>query len=227
MKITHLTLFTNQLEQEKKFYNEVLGFPFLMDNSDNFSVQIGHTKLTFQKSIHNYNYHYCFLIPSNQLQESILWLQKRLNIVEIEPGKIIQRFETWNADSIYFYDGSGNLAEFIVRYDLKNEVKTPFGLSNILCVNEIGMPIKNVAKINTQIENELQSMFWKGDKSRFGTNGTQDGLFLLPNYEMKTTWFPTDLKVEPSPFSAIINHKYNEYTIEFENEKLTTILKVD
>ncbi|MFT4758703.1 MAG: catechol-2,3-dioxygenase [Saprospiraceae bacterium] len=115
----------------------------IVENSDSSSVQAGQTKLIHQQSRVDYTYHYCFLIPSNQLANSINWLKARLNIVEIEPGRIVQRFESWNADSVYFYDGSGNLAEFIVRYDLKNEGAGKFDLFNLLCVNEIGMPVSN------------------------------------------------------------------------------------
>lgn len=224
MKIKELTLFTHQLEKEKAFYHETLGFQFIEVNSDKFSVQIGQTKLIFLASNQRHRYHYCFLIPANQLKESIRWLKERLSIIEIEPGKVVQRFESWNADSVYFYDGSGNIAEFIVRYDLKNDAATEFGLSSVLCVNEIGMPVKNVAAINTQLETQLNSIFWKGDIERFATNGTQEGLFLLPNYEMKKEWFPTNLAVEPSPFSAVIEQENKTYAIKFSNEELTTMI---
>ena len=220
MKIKEITLFTNQLEKQSAFFSETMGLDIIEKKDNKFSVQIGWTVLTFQKSNIDHKYHYCFLIPSNKLDESIEWLKKRLEIIKIEGNRIKQKFESWNAESVYFYDGSGNLAEFIVRYDLENNLENGFDLSQILCVNEIGMPTNDVEKINSVLEKELNSKFWKGNLNRFGTNGTQEGLFLLVNHELKKIWFPTELETEPSPFNATIEVNKKTYGIEFKKEKL-------
>ena len=64
-----------------------------------------------------------FTISSEQdiLINQIAQFESELEIIEIEKGRKTQRFESWNADSFYFRDASNNLAEFIVRYNLKNE----------------------------------------------------------------------------------------------------------
>ena len=220
MKLKFLTLFTNQLPEQKDFYTKTLGFELLNNAKDSFAVQVGFTKLKFKLSEEDVKYHYCFLIPSNKLNESIGWLQDRLKLIRIEGDRVIQNFESWNADSIYFYDGAGNLAEFIVRYDLKNESEEAFDLPQILCVNEIGMPTNDVAKINTVLEEKLNSKFWKGDLERFGTNGSQNGLFLLVNNELKKTWFPTEVITQSSPFEAIVEVDGNIFDIKFYNQEI-------
>ena len=143
-----------------------------------------------------------------------------MDIIEIEPGRIIQRFEDWNADSIYFYDGSGNLAEFIVRYSLDNKSDKDFTTSSMLCVNEIGLATNDIGKASQHLEDETNLPFWKGDKIRFGTNGDENGLFLLPNYDLKKEWFPVDMKIVPSPFQAIILNNEKEYLVEYANEQI-------
>jgi len=223
MKIKEIKLFTNKLSEQRKFFEEVLEFGVRTENDNIFSIQVGNTKLIFEKSELNHKYHYCFLIPSNKLDESIDWLNKRLDIIKIEKDRVKQKFESWNAESIYFYDGSGNLAEFIVRYDLKNNQQENFNLLQILCVNEIGMPTNNVRKINSELENQLNSKFWKGDCERFGTNGTQNGLFLLVNNEVKKNWFPIELKTESAPFEALIEVENICYKIVFGKGKIITI----
>lgn len=222
MIISAIKLFTNQLEAEKAFYHEVLGFEYLENTDKHFTVQVGHTRLTFEYTAAAHRYHYCFLIPSNQLDNAVTWLKERLDIYEIEPGRIVQRFESWNAESVYFHDGSGNLAEFIVRYDLNNGVSHPFSLSDIISLNEIGMPTNDVKALNTQLENKLHTSFWKGDLERFGTHGSQEGLFLLPNYEVKSTWFPSNVEIDLAPFEArvvnegeIFNLKYKKGVVSF------------
>lgn len=222
MKFKKLELYTHKLESELKFYSETLGFKIVSQNSDSFSVKVGWSVLSFKKSENINKYHYCFLIPANKLNQALEWMERRVDIINIENGRKIQKFETWNADSFYFYDASGNITEFIVRYDLKNNDETDFDISKVLVVNEIGIPTTNVKKINNQLETEIKTTFWKGDIERFGTNGSQEGMFLLPNYKLKELWFPTSIKIKPAPFEAIIENKGIEYKVEFRNEKLKT-----
>lgn len=220
MKIRKLKLFTNKFELEKTFYTQTLGFDTIESNSDSFTLQIGWSELTFQKTKKEYQYHYCFLIPSNKLEQAMAWMGKRAPIIDIENGRKTQRFESWNADSFYFYDASGNIAEFITRQDLDNGISSDFNISNVLCVNEIGMPTNNVEKANSELLENFGTEFWKGDPKRFGTNGSQEGLFLLPNYNLKDTWFPTQIKIKPEPFQAVIENNGEKYFMEYKNEKI-------
>jgi catechol 2,3-dioxygenase-like lactoylglutathione lyase family enzyme len=215
MKITALTLYTNKHAEQKDFYSKTLGFAVLSEDVNEFTIQVGDSKLTFRHSDEDFKYHYCFLIPSNLLNEGAEWLKQRLDPIKIEDDRIIQPLESWNASSVYFYDGAGNLAEFIVRYDLENEDSGLFDVSKILCVNEIGMPSGNIQELNSQLEREIHSPFWKGNCERFGTNGSQDGLFLLVNNELKKNWFPTDVPTQNSPFEAVVEVDGECYEVEF------------
>jgi hypothetical protein len=220
MRFKRLKLYTNKLESELVFYSETLGFKIIKQDRISFSVKIGWSELLFEKSDKEHRYHYCFLIPANKLHQALKWMERRVEIVDIGNGRKTQNFETWNADSFYFYDASGNIAEFIVRYDLANENNADFDISTVLGINEIGMPTKNVKRINHQLEKELETNFWKGDLKRFGTNGNQEGIILLPNYELKEIWFPTSLRIKPEPFEAILENNGKVYELEFRNEKL-------
>lgn len=226
MKIREITLFANQLSEQLYFYKNILGFEITHENSRNFTFQVGFTKITFERSEQKYIYHYCFLLPCNQLEAAIKWLNPRLDILKIEGERVIENFDTWNAHSIYFYDGAGNIVEFIVRHDLKNQTtKERFDLSQILCLNEIGMPTSDAKKINQQIEKELNSKYWKGDLERFGTNGTQDGLFLLVNNEIKKEWFPTTLQTQSSPFYGVFEVENYLYALQFKNARMNVFDK--
>lgn len=227
MKIKELKLFTNQIETEKKFYLKTLGFEVVTENENQFSFKVGWSIFTFIQSSLSYNYHYCFLIPSNKLNEAFEWINKRVDVLDIEDGIKIVNFETWNADSFYFYDGSGNLAEFIVRYDLKNENLDDFDISSVIGINEIGIGTTDVEKTNSQLEKELGTKFWKGDLNRFATNGSQEGLFLIPNYELKEIWYPTKIKIKAEPFEAIIENNNKIYSVKFKNGKIKTTINSD
>ncbi|MFD2824662.1 VOC family protein [Lacinutrix iliipiscaria] len=218
MRIKELSLFTKTLELEKIFYSETLGFKILKETDHSFTLKIGWSRLTFMKSDEEFKYHYCFLIPSNKLEEAMAWIKKRVTVLDIDKGREIQHFESWNADSFYFFDASGNVAEFIVRYDLKNQMDNPFSIEDVICVNEIGVPTTSIKNTNSLIEKEINSCFWKGNTQYFGTNGTQEGLFLLPNYKTRAHWFPTDLPITPSPFKAIVENHNILYDFEFTKE---------
>lgn len=220
MKFKEITLYTNQLENEINFYNKTLGFPIQHQNEQEFSVQIGWSKLTFKLSTEPHFYHYCFLIPKNQLLEAKAWMEERLDLLSDEHAQTIQLFESWNAEAFYFFDGSGNIAELIVRHDLEYENSEPFNYDSFICMNELGMPTTRIKEFNQKLENEMNSFFWKGNFERFCTNGTQEALFIIPNYKLKETWFPTDLKIKTDPFSAIIENDSKLFKVEYKEEQL-------
>lgn len=222
MKILKLKLFTNNLELEKVFYSQTLGFDIIESSSNSFTVKVGWSDLTFERIEKECKYHYCFLIPSNRLEQAMKWMKKRVPVIDIENGRKTQRFESWNADSFYFYDASGNIAEFIVRQELDNGINSNFKISDVLCVNEIGMPTINVKKANNELSEKFGTEFWKGDIKRFGTNGSQEGMFLLPNYEIKENWFPTTIKIKPEPFEIQLENNNERYNMEYRDGKIIT-----
>ncbi len=220
MKIKELKLYTIKLKEEFDFYANTLGFEVIKHTDDLFTIRIGWSLLTFQKSDKEHKYHYCFLIPSNKLLEALNWMEKRVEIIDIDNGQKTVNFEGWNADSFYFYDASGNIAEFIVRYDLNNEVHDDFDILKVLCLNEIGLPSDDIVKVNNQLKFEIGIDTWKGDTERFGTIGDQEGIFLIPNYKIKDIWFPTNIKIRPEPFECVVENNGNKYFVEFKNEEI-------
>ncbi len=224
MKIRKLKLFTNKLAAEKTFYAETLGFEVIEDHTDSFTIKVGWSHLTFEETQKKHTYHYCFLIPSNKLEQALEWMEKRISIINIENGRKTQRFENWNADSFYFYDASGNIAEFITRPDLRNEINSDFNIFDVICVNEIGMPSHNVEKINNELFQNFGTELWKGDLVRFSTNGSQEGLFLIPNPQIKECWFPTTtMKIKPEPFVVEFENNEHLYKLEYKDGEINML----
>ena len=220
MRITALNLYTDNLEANKEFFLKKLGLEPISVSRDRFTVRIGWSELSFSKSELPHTYHYCFLIPRNRLEKALEWMGDRTQILEIEVGKHTQHFDSWNADSFYFLDGSGNLAECIARHDLPFSEEGEFSRAELLCLNEIGMPTRDIPKTDKTLSGLLGTGRWKGDQSRFGTHGDEEGLFLLPNYQVKKTWFPTGQKIIPEPFQATVEHQGRKVSVEFKNELL-------
>ncbi len=220
MKIKQLTLYTDKFTAQKEFFENTLGFMVHQEEHDRFWIQIGWTKFCFQRSQESYAYHYCFLIPGNKLQEALKWVQSKVDIVETADNENVVFFDSWNAHAFYFYDAAGNIAECIVRHDLQLESNSPFGIADFLCVNEIGLGTDDIAKTNQELENQLGTRFWKGDNERFATNGSQEGLFLLPNYRIKEIWFPSDIAIKPNPVAGIIENEGRSYNFQYRNAEV-------
>jgi catechol 2,3-dioxygenase-like lactoylglutathione lyase family enzyme len=221
MQIQSLTLYTNQLAEQRYFFTQQMSFEISEESITAFGIQVGKTTLRFVEAPIQGKYHYCFLIPSNQLDASIKWLRDRdIPIIKIEGDRIVQHFANWNADSVYFYDGAGNLVEFIVRYNLDNDHPEPFDQQQILNVNEIGMASRHPKQLNDQLTERIGSLFWKGDLERFGTFGSESGLLLLVNSQVKTDWFPTTIPTLPLPFDAELLVDSKIYPITYEKENL-------
>lgn len=217
MNIKRLTLFSDNIKAQRHFYEDSLGLS-TEETFEGFVVKVGNSKLNFIYSKNPYQYHYCFLIPCNQLKAATSWLKKRLDLIPIETGKYNVFFDSWNAESVYFYDGNGNIVEFIARFDLKNEIQVPFKSEHILCLNEIGM----VSGDNISLFKKLNESFgvkkWRGSLDRFCAVGNQEGLLLLLNNKVKKTWFPTEAFPQRSPF--IIEFKKGKviYSFAFNGE---------
>lgn len=220
MRIKEFKIYSANIKSQKSFFVDLLGFELVYENQVLFTVKIGWSLMTFIQSDNELEYHYCFLIPSNKLNEALNWIEKRTNIIEIKPNKKIQYFESWNAYSFYFYDADGNIAEFIIRNDLKNDSTKIFSINDVYCINEIGVPTIDIKRTNDTLTRNLNTSFWKGNMTSFGTNGGQDGLFLLPNYENRENWFPTDIKIKPAPFEAVIENDNLLFNVIYQNGNL-------
>ena len=220
MKIRELQLFTTNLEKTKSFYTDILSFQLIKKTSNQFSIQIGWTTLTFVQSEEEHIYHFSFLVDKSIFENAFEWMKNRVEILQTKNEEQIAFFENWNARSFYFYDGGNNLAEIITHYNLDYQSDAEFDQNSILGISEIGLPTTDIKSINQIIEENTTSKFWKGDFETFGTNGSDEGKILLPNYAIKTTWFPTTDMITHTPFTAILENDNQFSKLIFDNNKL-------
>ena len=215
MKIRELQLYTNELDKTKAFYTTILAFELIDETENQFSLQIDWTKLTFVKSEEEHIYHFSFLVDKTLFDDAFVWMKKRVEILNTIEENQIAFFENWNAKSFYFYDGAGNLAEIITHQDIDYQHTKVFNQDSILGISEIGLPTLDIKSTNQKIEEQTTSKFWKGDFEVFGTNGTDEGKILLPNYLIKTTWFPTNTAIQQHPFELVIESENRKFLSKF------------
>lgn len=213
MKLEHIQIETNSISKTIAFYTQNLGFKILDHDSTSVSFQIGSSILKF---IENRNfdsiYHLAFNIPENKLDEAIKWCKNRVDLIPIENESVITRFESWNANAVYFYDNNGNLLEFIARHDLNNSQSEPFDTKSILNISEIGIVHEKPLELGQNLINQHQLNFFSKNANSefFAAIGNDEGLLIIvkPN----RNWYPTQTPSESNKTQVLLenNNKITE-----------------
>ncbi|CAI2767864.1 VOC family protein [Flavobacterium collinsii] len=215
MKLQHLQIQTNNIQETTTFYQDVLNLSILEKDSNSISIQAGKSILKFiENPQFDSIYHFAFNIPQNKLQEAIKWATNKLDLIIIEDTNVIANFESWNANAIYFYDNNGNILEFIARYDLDNSQTKSFSSKSILNISEIGIVNEHPLDLANQLvtEHELE-LFSKNDNNElFAAVGNDEGLLII--VRPGRNWYPTKT---PS--------KSNSTEVRIENNGAQTELK--
>jgi hypothetical protein len=154
MFIQELSLQTQHLAEQKAFYSTTLGLPLLAETADSFIVQAGATQLRFQATRQDVLYHVAFTIPRNTFTTAKSWLSERAPLLR-KDGEDEFFFANINALSLYFCDAANNILEFIVHYDLEQDIVGTFGPTEILHVSEIGLPVEDVPALATMLKDTL------------------------------------------------------------------------
>jgi len=218
MKIKELSLYTTQIDAQKRFYGDTIGLEILQSNEKEIVFNTGHSILRFKKKATSNPYHFAFNIPSNKVKEALSWLNERVKIQKDGDSEIVD-FPAWNAESIYFYDADKNILEFIARKDLENRNSDPFSSEDLLEISEIGLATNNFKEKFDFLLSEVGVPKYGGGKEVFCALGSENGLFILIDLTRKD-WFPTNDKAFAADFSVKIELNDKIKTVEYKNETL-------
>lgn len=221
MRFKQLTLNTKNLAKITAFYNTTLNLPITSSTDSHVTFSIGKSALTFMYHPNATPYHIAINIPCNQELEGLNWLKKRVAILPHFNNEIID-FKNWNAKAIYFHDSDNNVVEFIARKNLKNYAISPFGSSSLLEISEIGLPVKNIARIFQFLNLNYNQQIYFGDFNAFCAIGDEHGLFIVIN-EHKKNWFPTNDIAITSDFNTTIAINHTLHHLEFINGALKAV----
>src|SRR6476661_2338713 len=108
MRITELSLDTQNLQEQLDFYTNILGLPLKEKTPGTFTVQAGTTRLTFRETTKATLYHFAFTIPSNKLASGKAWLTDRVSLLTLN-GQDEFGGESWNSGSLYFRDPANHI----------------------------------------------------------------------------------------------------------------------
>lgn len=216
MKILDLQLEANNLDTILEFYSKTLGLKILEQTPAEIHFQAGDTRLTFTaKPTTKAQYHFAFNIATNHLNQAIEWA--KANHIELLPSpkdETITYFDTWKAQSIYFWDKNGNLLEFIAREDTQIQKEVPFTPKEMLNISEIGLITKKPIATGEALQRQIGADFFSKSTplAEFCALGDDDGLLILvtPN----RTWYPTNILAQRSPATILVEVDGQHHTIQ-------------
>ncbi|WP_134682808.1 VOC family protein [Brevibacillus migulae] len=221
MEIVQLSLQTASLQAMKHFYETQLDFTLLAEEADRFTVAVGSSRLEFWQAPAGSEptYHIAFRIPENKCEEALEWLKQRAKVLANEEDGELVHFTHWNAHSIYFHDPAGNIVELIARHNLPNRSDRPFSSSEILGLNEIGLPVDDVWETIERLQLTTGIPVWREPSATFATMGDEHGLLILAAKGRK--WFQSQLRAEAYPMHITLRGerslhvRMKEYLFEF------------
>jgi catechol 2,3-dioxygenase-like lactoylglutathione lyase family enzyme len=190
MKISKLSIYTSQLEEQIHFYSSILGLKLNDQKKDKVQFEIGNTELTLLRREGATPYHFAINIPGNKADEALDWLKARVFILKDGKNELVD-FRSWNAQAIYFYDMDRNIVEFIARKDLKIEKQERFDQNQFLGISEIGMPVNDIETTFKNINALREIPVYDGSFDRFCAAGDETGLFIVID-KNKKKWYPTN-----------------------------------
>lgn len=182
------------------------------------SIKIGDSILSFKYDESETHYHYAFNIPKDSIAHVLPYLETKIDLISSNGSKVID-FSHWNAKALFFEDGNGNLAEVIERASRAPMHGSAFSVDMIQNISEIGIPLTNIEPVFDLMNHEIRLEKYDGNLDRFCAIGTEEGLFICINKNIKT-WYPIDKEAIPSYFEAIVTYMKQDYIVTFDGLKV-------
>jgi hypothetical protein len=173
----------------KEFYHGSLGLPVINENQERLTIAAGETRLTFLSADPGSKpfYHFAFNIPENKIVSAHRWQSERTQLIPIPPSlrdpaypDEVVDYRHWNAHSVFFFDPSGNVVEYIARHDLRNAASSDrFSSGDILYASEIGLVVDDVPATVTRLKTTFAVEQYRGGSEQFTALGDEKGLLLV------------------------------------------------
>lgn len=193
------------------FYGHTLGLEVALQGS-RLRIQAGASQLEFEENSESEAaYHFAFEIPRNRVQEARDWLAARVPILKHD-GLDVFRFESWDAEAVYFVDPAGNVGEFIGRQSVSNSAEEPFCPESILAVSELGIPVPNVSAAAETIHQEIGWLPFRPPALDFAAIGDEFGLWIVVSEGRP--WFPTESRTARAYPAEV--ELYASETVDFQ-----------
>ncbi len=207
MRIERIKLNAIELEPLRLFYRDTLELPVSDDGESSFTVSAGASRLTFERARTDSGeapyYHFAFNVSANKIAESIDWLSGKSVPISPVNGRTIVRSESWDSDSVYFFDPAGNILEFIARHRLPNRSDKPgFSYEDIVNISEIGCAADDVNELSRVLRERLGEPVYLDGDDLFTPLGDEEGLIILSS--LRRNWLGSNKPVRIFPLEMTV-----------------------
>jgi hypothetical protein len=225
MYIEEVILQTHHLTDQKAFYCHTLGLPQLSETTNSFAVRAGTTRLHFREVATVVPYHLAFAVARTTFQEIKAWARERISLLAITGSHQIYAptspLKAWNkvskeevffpdirARSFYCYDADNSILKWIAYDDdLSYETARADGVSSVLRVSEVGLPVADVRALTAQLKEQLGIKPYPVSRPAspdFGYLGDVSGQLVV--VRIGHPWMPTQtVRAEVAPVQLTIS----------------------
>ena len=117
MRINGLHILARDLEGQRRFYVDTLGFALESSTPIEFTVLAGASRLRFIDQTAARSafgpYHFAFNIPFDQVDVARAWAATRVPLIADNAGQTDFPSELFASRQIYFFDPDGNIVQLI------------------------------------------------------------------------------------------------------------------
>ncbi len=152
-------------------------------------VHIGHSTLAFEPSTTTHVYHYAMAVPTNSVAAAVRWCAThQIPLIAGDGHAPIYQFDEWGMQAIYFFDGAGNVAEFIGAYDASQPQIERFDIAMIVGISEIGVVSADVPRDAHDLQQHYKLDSFFSYNATFHPVGDADGRVII--VEPAREWYP-------------------------------------
>jgi catechol 2,3-dioxygenase-like lactoylglutathione lyase family enzyme len=206
VRIHELTLATNDLEAQERFWGARLGLPVRVTDEGAVEVALQESTIRFERAPRELDarYHFAINIPRGQIDAAAAWLAERQELLafhddpDVEEGATIVHTDR-GAAALYFLDGGGNVVELIANDHLDNDSQRPFGPASLLEIAEIGIATHDTEATRNAVRQTLSAdVLWGGRPGWLLTAiGDDHGVVIVA--PAGRGWIPISLRAQPLP----------------------------
>jgi hypothetical protein len=210
MRVLKLTLASADLRAQSAFWGGTLSLPVRSDGYDALEVRLRSSVIRFERASPGTDprYHFAINVPPFSIEQAAAWITERHQLLAFhgdpdeEEGATIVRTDR-GASTLYFHDGTGNVAELISSPHIGGCLQQPFGADSLLEVAEIGIATTDVDGTRAAVQETFGTrVLWGGREGSLLTAiGDDHGVVIVA--PIGRGWIPVGLPARPLPTSII------------------------
>jgi len=210
VRIHGLTLATNDVDSQSRFWGDTIGLPTRVDGDDAIEVRLRDSRIRFEQVPPDLDarYHFAINVPRGRIDEAARWLSERHELLafhgdpDVEEGATITHTDR-GASACYFLDGGGNVVELIANDRLENDSAQPFASGSLLEVAEIGIATADTRATCKAVQEALAAdVLWGGRPGgQLTAIGDDHGVVIVA--PIGRGWIPIGLPARPLPTTIV------------------------